>query len=48
MITAQAQKFKSTIEAQENEKLELQQKIEEALKERMSSNLLLNDQKGKL
>ncbi len=30
------------------EKIEMQQKIEEALKERMNSNLRLSDQKGKL
>ena len=41
-------KLKNTIEAQEIEKIEMQQKIEEALKERMTSNLKLSDQKGKL
>ncbi len=48
MISATSQKLKNTIEAQEMEKIEMQQKIEEALKERMNSNLRLSDQKGKL
>ena len=47
-MSAQTQKLKNTIETQENEKLEMQQKIEEALRERMNSNLKLSDQKGKL
>ena len=48
MLTAQVQKYKNTIETQETEKIELQHKIEEALKEKMQSNLKLSDQKGKL
>lgn len=48
MLSATNQKLKNTIEAQELEKIEMQQKIEEALKERMNSNLKLSDQKGKL
>mmetsp|Transcript_7576 Transcript_7576/g.9142 ORF Transcript_7576/g.9142 Transcript_7576/m.9142 type:complete len:97 (+) Transcript_7576:2959-3249(+) len=48
ILSATNQKLKNTIEAQELEKVEMQQKIEEALKERMNSNLKLSDQKGKL
>ena len=48
MLSATNQKLKNTIEAQELEKVGMQQKIEEALKERMNSNLKLSDQKGKL
>ena len=48
MLQATNQKLKNTIEAQELEKMGMQQKIEEALKERMNSNLKLSDQKGKL
>ena len=48
MISAQAQKLKNSIEAYEQEKVEMQQKLEDALKERMTSNLKLSDQRGKL
>ena len=48
MISAQAQKLKNSIEAQEQEKVEMQQKLEDALKERMTSNLKLSDQRSKL
>ena len=48
ILAATNQKLKNTIEAQELEKSEVQQKIAEALKDRMNSNLKLNDQKGKL
>ena len=48
MISAQAQKLKNSIEAQEQEKIEMQQKLEDALKERMTSNLKLSDQRSKL
>ena len=47
-MSSTTMKLKNTIEAQENEKIEMQQKIEDALKERMTSNLKLSDQKGKL
>ena len=48
ILVATNQKLKNTIEAQELEKSEVQQKIAEALKDRMNSNLKLSDQKGKL
>ena len=48
VISAQTQKIKNQLEVQENEKVEMQQKIEDALKERLTSNLKLSDQRGKL
>ena len=43
LLSAQAQKLKSTVEQQENEKIELQQKIESALKDKMTFNLKFGD-----
>ena len=48
ILNSQALKFKNTIDSQETEKTEMQSKIEDALKERMNSNLKLSDQKSKL
>ena len=48
MLTTQNQKLKNTIETQENEKVQMQQKIEDALKERLESNTKLSDQRSKL
>lgn len=48
VLTSQNQKLKNTIEAQEHEKVEMQGKIEDALKERMAANSKLGDQRSKL
>ena len=48
MLSTQNQKLKNTIETQENEKVQMQQKIEDALKERLESNTKLSDQRSKL